>query len=57
MLRIKRKVSDLLRLWKQRAWPEAQASLNRPLAGWAAYFQQCSLTWPIKPSSTAARQG
>jgi RNA-directed DNA polymerase len=38
VLRIKRKVSDLLRPGNKGAWPEVQVSLNRLLGGWAAYF-------------------
>jgi RNA-directed DNA polymerase len=38
VLRIKRKVSDLLRPGYKGAWLEVKASLNRLLRGWAAYF-------------------
>jgi RNA-directed DNA polymerase len=43
VLRIKRKVSELLTPGNKGAWPEVQARLNRLLGGWSAYFSYGSL--------------
>ncbi|WP_247383873.1 MULTISPECIES: group II intron maturase-specific domain-containing protein [unclassified Bradyrhizobium] len=43
VLRIKRKVSELLTPGNKGAWPELQARLNRLLRGWSAYFSYGSL--------------
>src|ERR1700722_8354097 len=43
VLRIKRKVSELLRPGNKGAWPEVQARLNRLLGGWSAYFSYGAL--------------
>ncbi|WP_249164645.1 reverse transcriptase domain-containing protein [Bradyrhizobium jicamae] len=43
VLRIKRKVSDLLTPGNKGTWPEVQARLNRLLRGWSAYFSYGSL--------------
>jgi RNA-directed DNA polymerase len=39
VLRIKTKVRDLLRPGNMGTWPSVRKSLNRLLAGWAAYFR------------------
>jgi RNA-directed DNA polymerase len=43
VLRIKRKVSELLTPGNKGAWTEVQARLNRLLGGWSAYFSYGSL--------------
>ena len=43
VLRIKRKISELLRPGNKGAWLAVQARLNRLLGGWAAYFCYGSL--------------
>ena len=43
VLRIKRKISELLTPGNKGAWPEVQARLNRLLRGWSAYFSYGSL--------------
>src|ERR1700677_3064791 len=43
VLRIKRKVSELLTPGNKGAWTEVQARLNRLLGGWSAYFGYGSL--------------
>ncbi len=43
VLRIKRKVSELLTPGNKGAWPEVQARLNRLLRGWSAYFSYGSV--------------
>src|SRR6478672_5058440 len=43
VLRIKRKVSELLTPGNKGAWPEVQARLNRLLRGWSTYFSYGSL--------------
>ncbi|WP_223153758.1 group II intron maturase-specific domain-containing protein [Bradyrhizobium japonicum] len=43
VLRIKRKVSELLTPGNKGAWLEVQARLNRLLRGWSAYFSYGSL--------------
>jgi len=43
VLRVKRKVSELLTPGNKGAWPEVRARLNRLLGGWSAYFSYGSL--------------
>src|SRR5271168_5266862 len=43
VLRIKRKVSELLTPGNKGAWPEVRARLNRLLGGWSSYFSYGSL--------------
>jgi RNA-directed DNA polymerase len=43
VMRIKRKVSDLLVPGNKGPWPQVRVSLNRLLSGWAAYFSHGTL--------------
>ena len=43
VLRIKRKVSELLTPGNKGAWPEVRKRLNRLLGGWSAYFSYGAL--------------
>jgi RNA-directed DNA polymerase len=43
VLRIKTKISELLRPGNKGAWPEVQTRLNRLLGGWSGYFSYGAL--------------
>jgi RNA-directed DNA polymerase len=54
VLRIKRKVSELLTPGNKGAWTEVQARLNRLLGGWSAYFGYALI--PVERSDHLARR-